>query len=173
MRSDPGKIINNRLASYALIDRDGSNGVSVGDHFDIDIFGPDNGFVEVTSIWDGVRVLSVTVATLEGHPDAGRNTFTATYDAETKTMTRSTHNISRSNDFMTQGVGAGIVGARSLQQKQWAKVIRTVWQYVGEPEIKVAKSIVIEYDYNDYTNEIWEEEYRKEKDLKEKIKKPM
>ena len=173
MKLEPGKIINNRLATYDLIDRDGSYGVSVGDHFDIDIYGPDNGFVVVNSISDESNSLSVTVFTLKGHPDAGQNTFSTSYDPETKTMTWTTHNISRTNDFMTQGVGAGMFNARGLQQKQWGKVMRTVWQYMGEPEIKVAKSVVIEYDYNDYTNKIGKQEFKKEKDLKETIKKPM
>jgi len=119
MALDPGKILNNDLASYDLVDRDGSYGVSPpGDHFDIDIWGPDNGFVKVANVTDKSNFLSVTVKTLEGHTDAGQNTFMVSYDAASKTMTWQTHNISRSNDFMTQGIGSGVIGSRGLQQRQ-------------------------------------------------------
>src|SRR5690606_33680503 len=97
MALDPGKIINNDLANYDLIDRDGSYGVTTGDHFNIDIKGPDNGFVDVNAT-NSTNFLSVTVQTLRGHPDAGQNTFMTSYDPNTQTMTWQTHNISRTND---------------------------------------------------------------------------
>lgn len=166
MKSDPGKMLNNFYADYHLVDRDGSMGVSVGDHFDIDIAGPENGFVVVASVTDRPNFLSVTVKTLEGHPDAGQNTFMVSYDPNTETMTWQTHNISRSNDFWSQGIASGF-GARGLQQSQWVKVMGMVyksisqdyWQQWGTVPILSAKAVITEYDYNDYKNKVGKKEY--------------
>lgn len=153
---DPGKIINNDKAKYYLVDRDGSGGVSKGDHFDIKIF-PDNGFVLVDSVINTKNFISATVKTLYGHPDAGANTFRASYDQKTKTMIWVTHNISRSNDAMTQGIGAGIFNARG-QQQQWKNVLLQVHKFMGSPSTKSSFAIVKEFDYNDYKNKIGDEE---------------
>ena len=33
-----------------------------------------------------------------------------------------------------------------------------VWEFLGEPEVKAAHSKISEFDYNDWTNEIGEQE---------------
>ncbi|HRP90822.1 MAG TPA: DUF1990 family protein [Edaphocola sp.] len=153
MSLDPGIIINNSKAKYDLIDRDGSYGVTKGDHFDIKIT-PDNGSVQVSAVVNKPNFLSVTVQTLRGHPDAGENTFMTSYDPNTQTMTWQTHNISRSNDFILQGIGAGIFMARSQQQQQWRNVMKQVYQYMGKPVIEVANQTIINYKYDDYNNKL-------------------
>ncbi|PHS05250.1 MAG: hypothetical protein COA88_12605 [Kordia sp.] len=158
MSEDPGKIVNNFLADYRLVDRDGSFGVTIGDHFDINIFGPDNGYVVVGGINDTETSLSVTVHTMEGHTDAGTNVFSVNYDPDKGLLTWSTSNVSRSNDFMTQGVGSGVFAARSLQQTQWENVMVKVYDFLGQPKVKSAESIVKEYDYSDRRNTIGPEE---------------
>ena len=158
MAYDPQKIINNELAEYKLIDRDGSNGVSKNDHFDIDIAGPDNGSVVVAGITSTDYSLSITVNTLEGHTDAGTNTFSLSYDKENKQMTWSTHNISRTNDAVALGVAAGYIDARRLQQEQWANVMIKVYKYAGKPKVIEASATIIEYDYDDWNNKIGEKE---------------
>ena len=174
MKQDPGQITNNDLATYRLVDMDQSMGVTVNDQFDIDIKGPDNGYVVISKIEETKNSLNVTVNTLEGHPDAGTNTFSVSYNPKTKELTWSTHNISRSNDAMTQGVGAGLVGARSLQQQQWKNVILCVYHTLGAPEVNSAKAVVNEYDYNDYTNTIGKKEDNSsfEEDLMYMFEKP-
>jgi hypothetical protein len=57
----------------------------------------------VSNVTNLTNYLSVTVKTLEGHPDAGQNTFTTMYDPKTSTMTWQTNNISRSNDLLHRG----------------------------------------------------------------------
>jgi hypothetical protein len=158
MGEDPGKIVNNFLADYRLVDRDGSYGVTEGDHFDINIAGPDNGYVVVDKVTSTDISLSVTVNTLEGHTDAGTNTFSVVYDPNTQELTWSTHNISRSNDFMTQGIGSGTLGMRALQQKQWKNVIVKVHGFLGSPKAKSAKAEVKEFDYHDRGNTMGDEE---------------
>jgi RHS repeat-associated protein len=170
MSLDPGKIINNNKAKYNLVDRDGSYGVTKNDHFDIDIF-PDNGSVVVSNVTNSTNYLSVTVKTLEGHPDAGQNTFTTMYDPKTSTMTWQTNNISRSNDFVTQGIGAGMFRARAQQQKQWRNVMSQVYKYLGKPVIQVATQTIAEYDYNDYKNKVGKLESKETKDVSSEIKK--
>ena len=59
---------------------------------------------------------------------------------------------------MSQGIGAGIVGARGLQQDQWKNVILKVSDFLGNPSVKSSWAIVKEFDYNDYTNKIGKEE---------------
>lgn len=160
MAEDPGKIVNNILAKYRLVDRDGSYGVTEGDHFDIDIFGPDNGYVEVAKVNSTDISLSVTVNTLRGHTDAGTNTFSVVYDPNKQELTWSTQNVSRSNDFMTQGIGSGVLFSRTLQQQQWKNVISKVYEYLGKPKVVSATATVTEYDYSDWSNEIGDKEER-------------
>jgi len=157
MKQHPGQITNNELANYRLVDIDQSFGVTIGDQFDISIF-PDNGYVVISGIEDKVNSLSVTVKTLRGHPDAGENTFSVSYNPTTKSLTWMTHNVSRSNDFILQGGGAGMAGARSIQQKQWKNVIMSVYHSLGSPRVNSAKAIIQEFDYNDFTNTIGEKE---------------
>ncbi len=173
MGFDPGVIVNNYLAEYRLVDRDGSYGVTEGDHFDINIMGPDNGYVVISKIEKTNNSLSVTVDTMEGHTDAGTNTFSISYNSEKKELTWKTHNISRTNDAMSQGILTGMANGRSIQQKQWMVVTYKVYQFLGEPSIKSAKAIVKEYDYNDYTNQIGKEEKNQSfvKDLIKDLKK--
>ncbi|MFL5763616.1 MAG: DUF1990 family protein [Bacteroidia bacterium] len=170
MALDPGKIINNTKAKYDLIDRDGSYGVTKGDHFDIAIT-PDDGGVVVSNVTNRANYLSVTVKTLSGHPDAGENTFTVSYDPKTKVMTWQTHNVSRSNDFITQGIGAGIFMARSQQQQQWRNVMKQVYKYMGKPAIQLATQVITEFDYNDYQNKTTGQESKESTDVKKEIEK--
>jgi hypothetical protein len=149
--SDPGRIINNNLASYNLIDRDGSNGVSNGDHFDISIL-PDNGSVVVTSAIVLTNSVSVTVQTLQGHPDAGTNTLTANFDPITGVVHFQTENWSRTNDN-AGGIAAGIGQARYFQQKQWGNVLGQAGISLGGPIVD-ANSYVQEYKFNDWTNKL-------------------
>lgn len=165
MQLDPGKIVNNCLAEYDLIDRDGSYGVSVNDNFDIDIWGPDNGGVIVDQVIMSANSLSVTVKTLEGHTDAGQNVFSVTYDPKLKLMTWSTHNVSRSNDFASQGFVSGCIFSRCPQQQQWENVILKVHKYMGYPTVKSAQSVIKEYDYNDWSNKMGKLEYQVTTDL--------
>jgi hypothetical protein len=95
---------------------------------------------------------------LEGHPDAGTNTFSIYYDSKANTMTWTTHNVSRTNDNPFQGMGAGTVGGRGIQQDQWKNVILNVHDYLGSPSVKSAFAIVKEFDYNDFTNQVGAEE---------------
>jgi hypothetical protein len=166
MQLDPGKIVNNFLAEYDLIDRDGSYGVTEGDHFNIDIAGPDNGGVVVSKVINTTNSLSVRVRTLEGHTDAGENIFSVSYDPKLKLMTWSTHNISRSNDFASQGIVSGcIIFARCPQQKQWENVILQVHSFLGSPSVKAAQSIIKEFDYNDWSDNLGKMEYQVKTDL--------
>lgn len=169
MSLDPGEIINNEKAKYNLVDRDGSYGVTKGDHFDIKIF-PDNGSVVVSKVTVHANYISVTVQTLEGHPDAGENTFTAAYDPKTQNMVWQTRNISRSNDFISQGVGSGVFMARSQQQQQWRNVMKQVYNYMDKPILKLASQEIKEYDYNDRTNTIGKLESSSKTDVTNEIK---
>jgi hypothetical protein len=84
------------------------------------------------------------------------------YDPNTETMTWQTHNISRTNDFILQGVAAGGIGARKWQQDQWAEVMKLVYKSIskdyhqqwGTVPVISATALIREYDYNDYTNKI-------------------
>ena len=69
-------------------------------------------------------------------------------------MTWETHNISRTNDFASQGIIAGAVGARGMQQHQWKNVMSRVYQYMGKPKIEVAQSVIKDYHYDDWNNSI-------------------
>ncbi|NQY07199.1 MAG: hypothetical protein HRT68_13670, partial [Flavobacteriaceae bacterium] len=150
---DPGKIVNNYLAEYKLVDRDGSYGVTEGDHFDISIIG-DSGSVVISEIKSEDYFLSVKVQTLEGHPDAGSNIFSVKYDPKLKQMTWETQNVSRTN----VGLG-GILSpyARAGQISQWRIVMGKVKDYIGNShhvseaylDIKVAW-------YNDSKKELGE-----------------
>jgi hypothetical protein len=155
--TDPGKAIDNDRAQYRLVDRDGSHGVSVSDHFDINIDWSPNGRVVVKSVIETQNSASIQVQTLQGHPDAGTNTFSITYDASTQTMIWQTHNVSRTNDNMG-GIGAAFAGARGKQQEQWKDVARSIHKKLGSPKVESAIAVVNEFDYNDYTNKIGKKE---------------
>jgi RHS repeat-associated protein len=153
MTFNPGVIINNDRAKYKLIDRDGSYGVTKGDHFDIDITSAPDGFVRVTSVLELENSVSVKVQTLSGHPDAGHNTFSVSYDPITEELKWETYNISRTNDNIG-GVGAGAASARKKQQAQWKDVAVKVHEFLDFPTVKSANALILEYDYNDYYNKI-------------------
>jgi RHS repeat-associated protein len=155
---DPGSIINNDRASYRLVDRDGSYGVSVGDQFDIDIDDAPDGYVNVKAVVKTENSVGVLVQTLRMHPDAGSNMFLLNYDPVSKTVVWQTHNVSRSNDNFTGGIGAGAASARGKQQQQWKDVAKKVHENLGSPAVKSATAEVKEFDYNDSTNKKGEEE---------------
>ena len=157
-KTDPGSVINNDRAQYRLVDRDGSYGVTVQDHFDITIDGGPDGFVVVKTVVELENSVSVQVQTLEGHPDAGTNTFVLAYDAASQSVTWQTQNISRTNDNLTGGLGAGVMEARSKQQAQWKDVALKVHSSFGSPEVLSANAYIEEFDYNDATNTIGKRE---------------
>ena len=164
---DPGKIINNPIAKYDLIDRDGSYGVTVGDHLDIEL--GDNGSVVVGSVEVDDNYISVTVYTLKGHPDAGYNTFSASYNKENNTMTWTTENYSRTNmDVPVIGDFAGWSFGRPLQKLQWRVVIDMVQLYIDKPIIEATKTIT-EYDYNDFYDEVGVKEFSRTIDILDKV----
>jgi RHS repeat-associated protein len=164
---NPGQIINNDRAKYKLVDRDGSYGVTTGDHFDIDIDDAPDGFVRVTSVFKLENSVTIKVQTLSGHPDAGHNTFSVSYDPVTEELTWETHNVSRTNDNIG-GIGAAGLSAREKQQKQWKDVAVKVHNFLGLPTVKSANATILEYDYNDYTNKIGG--FEKEDSFKEDFK---
>jgi len=49
--------------------------------------------------------------------------------------------------------------------------MRQVYQYMGKPAIQMATSQVVEFDYNDRTNQIGKAEYGVTEDLTSQIKK--
>jgi len=155
---DPGSVINNDRAKYRLVDRDGSYGVTVGDHFDIDISGSPDGYVVVKSVIAKQNSIQVQVQTLKGHPDAGSNTFTLSYDPKTQTVTWQTFNISRTNDNLSAGLGAGVASARKKQQQQWKDVAKKVFDKFSSAILKSATAVVKEFDYDDYKNKVGDEE---------------
>jgi RHS repeat-associated protein len=152
--TDPGSVINNDRAQYRLVDKDGSYGVTNNDHFDITIDGGPDGYVVVKSAIKVENAVTVQVQTLRGHPDAGTNTFSLRYDPKTQTVTWQTHNVSRTNDNVLAGVGAGAANARSKQQQQWKDVAKKVHSSLGFPSVKSATANVREFQYNDWTNKI-------------------
>ena len=155
---DPGSIINNDRATYRLVDRDGSYGVTIGDQFDIAIKNGPDGFVNVKSVISLENSLTISVQTLKGHPDAGMNTFSVNYDPLTQELTWQTNNVSRTNDNYTGGIGAGVASARSKQQQQWKDVAIQAHSSLGFPIVKSATAEVKEFDYNDRTNTTGAEE---------------
>lgn len=148
---DPGKITNNVWATYDLIDRDGSNGASVGDHIDIDIAGPDNGAVRIKSINGSASFFSANFQALDGHPDAGEIFFYGSYDSDTKSFTFTISNTTRTD--VNLDVVGGHSFARFAQQRQWKIVLSNVPKAIARP-VQEAQMTIAEYDYNDWTNKM-------------------
>jgi len=152
--TDPGSIINNDRAAYRLVDRDGSYGITTGDHFDITIECAPDGFVVVKAEIQTPNAVSVQVQTLKGHPDAGTNTFSMCFDPVTQTVTWQTSNISRTNDNIAGGLGAGIMQAREKQQEQWEDVAVKVHLALGMPDVQMAIADIQEFEYCDIFNKV-------------------
>jgi RHS repeat-associated protein len=149
--TDPGNINDNALADYELIDRDGSGGVSIKDHIDIDILGPDNGSVMVQDVAANNTGFMAKFATLEGHTDAGWMFFGATYDEKAGQLTVKINNTARTNSDASL-LGGPLV-SRAAQQEQWKIVLSNVGDILGEKPISASMTIT-EYDYNDFTNQM-------------------
>ncbi|MGH2667491.1 RHS repeat domain-containing protein, partial [Flavobacterium sp.] len=168
--ANPGNLNDNGWADYELIDRDGSGGVSVGDHVDIDIAGPDNASVLVEKVSASGAGFNAKFTTLEGHTDAGSITFTATYDEKSKTLIYVINNTTRANtglSIVTLGVSVG--ASRSAQQQQWKVVMSNVGDILGLEPSSVTRTIS-EYDYNDWTNKIGKLEYTQSKSILKDVK---
>lgn len=144
---NPGWITNNWYATYRLIDRDKSGGLSANDHIDIDING-DDGSVRVKSVTVGDNFISANFITLEGHPDAGEIRFYGVYDPSSKTMTFTITNITQTN-VVGSAVGGAYVG-RNCQKDQWKKVLCNVGKIMNAwGKVVSATLTIVEYDYDD------------------------
>lgn len=139
--TDPGLVNDNRWADYELIDRDGSGGVSIDDHVDIDIPG-DNGSVVVQDVAINENGFYANFATLEGHPDAGFIHFGGFYNADNGALTFRINNTTRTNTGMSAAV-LPMVGARLAQQAQWRKVLGNVSDIVNSNPVNATQRITL------------------------------
>ncbi|HEY0771548.1 MAG TPA: hypothetical protein VGD31_14580, partial [Sphingobacteriaceae bacterium] len=149
--SDPGSVNDNKLATYQLVDMDGDGVVSVNDHVDIDIYGPDNGSVVVQDVAANATGFVAKFATLEGHTDAGWIYFGAFYDEKTQTLTYTINNTTRTNTDMTLVLGIPLAVSRGAQQNQWKRVLGNVARILNG-NLTSASMTITEYDYSDSTN---------------------
>jgi RHS repeat-associated protein len=129
---DPGLLTTNPMATYKLIDRDGSGGTSINDHIDIDIIGPDNGSVIIQDFAANDSGFVAKFATLEGHTDAGWIYFSAIYNAKSKDLTFSINNTTRTNTGLSATLVAPIV-SRAAQKRQWKIVMSNVVKFLNIP----------------------------------------
>jgi RHS repeat-associated protein len=165
--TDPGNVNDNGWADYELIDRDGSGGVSKGDHVDIDISGPDNASVLVQNVHANNSGFGAKFGTLEGHTDAGNIFFSADYNEKTKTLIYVINNTTRTNTDMTL-LGAPLA-SRAAQQQQWKIVMSNVADILGLEPTSATRTIS-EYDYNDFTNKMGELEFSNTKSILDDVK---
>jgi RHS repeat-associated protein len=151
--NDPGNIINNNLANYSHIDRDGSGGINNNDHFDIRIgglagLGGIACSVKVDNVVNEDNFFSMKVLTLKGHPDAGYNIFFFSYDPEKKSLTWMTQNVSRTQVPLSVLISST---AREKQIEQWIFVMGQVYNFVKNQDSKAtvgsASHHIIEYHW--------------------------
>jgi RHS repeat-associated protein len=142
---DPGSVTNNFLATYVLVDRDGSDGASVNDHIDINISGPDNGTVRIKSVTSTEIMVHANFITLEGHPDAGEINFYGIYDSESATFSFTITNITQTN-VVGSALGGSLV-ARFAQEEQWEAVLKNVNNMVSG-KLEEMKRTIVEYDFD-------------------------
>src|SRR5690554_6477657 len=147
---DPGSINDNLLAEYSLVDFDGDGRVSVGDHVDIDIMGPDNGSVVVQDVAANDSGFMAKFATLEGHTDAGWIYFGAFYDEGKQELIYTINNTTRTNTNMSLvGFGAPILASRRAQQNQWQRILGNVSNILGISPTSASMNVKT-YKYQDY-----------------------
>lgn len=137
---DPGSVTTNPMATYKLIDRDGSGGASINDHVDIDIVGPDNGSVVIQDFAANSSGFVAKFATLEGHTDAGWIYFSAMYDKKSNGLTFSINNTTRTNTGMSLTFIAPLV-SRAAQKRQWNIVMSNVVRLLNTPATSATQTI--------------------------------
>ncbi len=133
-KDSPQNVLNNKMATFRPIDKDGNNlekaNLNVGSDIEIDIAGPmNNSAVRVTGVEEGEDdSFSFTFGTLEGHIEAGSITFSAAQDKD--------GNISFSiNSISKNDVGIGPEKyMRRKQKESWFQVLTNVVNYLGGTE---------------------------------------
>ena len=100
----------------------------VGDEFHIEILGPWNGSVRVTE----VSPTGFELATLEGHPEAGRIRFEAhALDGRPDALRFEIRSLARSRDGLVAFTYDTLGGGRLLQAATWVEFCRRVGQASG------------------------------------------
>lgn len=100
----------------------------VGDEFYVKILGPWNGGVRVTA----VDAVSFELATLEGHPEAGRISFKVWVpNAEPDQLQFQIHSRARSRDGVVAFVYDTLGGGKLMQEATWVEFCQRVAQASG------------------------------------------
>ncbi len=149
--TDPGQAQNNPFAYYYPIEDpfDNNDVLNVGEGMAIDIFGPYNGIVRFTDVQVTESSFSVSAEIVEGgdwapvslivegltnfnHPDAGKITFSGTFDANSNTMVFQIANHTTLGNWATY---LATPLARGFQSEQWRIVVNNVQQLVNATEV--------------------------------------
>ncbi|TPG60228.1 DUF1990 family protein [Hymenobacter nivis] len=102
--------------------------LAVGDEFHIKILGPWNGSVRVTE----VGATFFELATLEGHPEAGRIRFEAhALDGRPDALRFEIHSVARSRDGLVAFAYDTIGGGKLMQEATWVEFCQRVAQASG------------------------------------------
>jgi len=159
MITSPDKLLDNDWADYEHNDQDGDGKFSEGDNVDIDIWGPDNGSVNVAKIVNEDGKVELYFQTLEGHPEAGKIRFQLTYEENadgTYNVQFEIRNISRANLGINGEVPFAESYSRYAQKDQWKEVMANFADFTDAKSFKSQmKIITYEWDWaNQKTGEL-------------------